>query len=104
MAQTTLTLTRLFLGIGYPSQLWSDHGTNFVGAKHEIKELVEFLGEQKTQKSIYEFCCAEHIEWEFIPKHSPHFSGIWEAAVKSFKTHLKRVIGKVKLTYEEMSE
>ena len=30
-------------------------------------------------------------------------SGIWEAAVKSSKTHLKRVFGKVKLTYEEMT-
>ena len=35
--------------------------------------------------------------------HAPHFSGLWEAAVKSFKTHLKRVTTNVKLTYEELS-
>ena len=96
-------LCRFISRRGYPSQLWSDHGNNYVCAKREIKELVGFLGEQKTQKSIYEFCCAEYIEWKFIPEHSPHFSGIWEAAVKSSKTHLKRVFGKVKLTYEEMT-
>ena len=96
-------LRRFISRRGYPSLLWSDHGTNFIGAKREIKELVEFLGEQKTQKSIYEFCSAEHMEWKFIPEHSPHFGGIWEAAVKSLKTHLKRVIGEVKLTYEEMT-
>lgn len=33
--------------------------------------------------------------------HPPHFGGIWEAAVKSTKTHLRRIIGNVKLTFEE---
>ena len=60
------------------------------------------MREQKIQKSISEFCTAWNIEWRFIPEHSPHFGGLWEAAVKSFKTHLKRVVGSVKLTYEEM--
>ena len=56
---------------GYPSLLWSDHGTNFVGTKNEIQEFIEFLREQKMQKSISEFCTARHIEWRFIPEHSP---------------------------------
>ena len=28
--------------------IWSDHGINFVGAAHEIKELLQFLREQET--------------------------------------------------------
>jgi len=36
-------------------------------------------------------------------EHSPHFRGIWEAAVKSFKAHLKRIVGPVKVTFEEMT-
>ncbi len=54
------------------------------------------MKEQTTQKTISEFCAAKHI-----PERSPHFGGIWEAAVKSFKNHLKRIVGNVKLTYEE---
>ena len=93
-------LRRFVSRCGYPSLLWSDHGTNFVGANRELKELNDILKEQKAQKSISEFCSAKNIEWKFIPEHSPHFGGIWEAAVKSFKNHLKRIVGEVKLTFE----
>ena len=83
--------------------VWSDHGTNFVGAAREIKELFQLLREQKTQDDIADFLSGQSIEWRFIPQHAPHFGGLWEAAVKSMKTHLRRVLGSVRLTYEELS-
>ena len=54
-------------------------------------------------KIISEFCSSKQIVWKFIPERSPHFGGLWEAAVKSFKLHLKRVASNVKLTFEEMT-
>jgi len=36
------------------------------------------------------------------PPHAPHFGSIWEAAVKSAKIHLKRVVSDTALTFEEM--
>ena len=41
--------------------------------------------------------------WTFIPSRGPDFGGLWEAAVKSFKFHLERVIGAATLTFKEFS-
>ena len=50
-----------------------------------------------------DFCTSQNISWKFTPEHAPHFGGLWEAAVKSFKTHFKKILGEVKLNFEELS-
>ena len=50
-----------------------------------------------------DFLSKQDIKWKFIPQHAPHFGGLWEAAFKSMKIHLRRVLGSVKLTFEELS-
>ena len=66
-------LRRFISRRGKPSLIWSDHGTNFVGAAREIRE---FLGTQKSQTTISEFCSSQNIQWKFIPEHAPHFGGL----------------------------
>ena len=97
------SLRRFISRCGKPSLIWSDNGTNFTGAARELKELSDFLEHQKIQQSISEFCSTQHIKWKFIPERAPHFGGLWEAAVKSMKTHLRRIVANVKLTFEEFS-
>ncbi|XP_044765410.1 uncharacterized protein LOC123321740 [Coccinella septempunctata] len=55
----------------------------------------------KLQESIKEFASQNEIEFKFIPPRSPHWGGVWEAAVKSTKHHLKRLIGEAHFTFEE---
>ena len=88
---------------GYPSLIWSDHGTNFVGASREVKQLNTFLCSQQVQGAVSEFCISNNIEWRFIPERAPHFGGLWESAVKSVNLHLSRVVSNVKLSFEEFN-
>ena len=96
-------LRRFVARRGCPSLIWSDHGTNFVGANRELREFNVFLSNQITQGVISEFRSCRNIEWKYIPERSPHFGGLWESAVKSVKNHLKRIVSPVKLTFEEFT-
>uniref|UniRef100_A0A182PWU5 Uncharacterized protein n=1 Tax=Anopheles epiroticus TaxID=199890 RepID=A0A182PWU5_9DIPT len=58
---------------------------------------------QQYLNDVNEFCHSREIEWHFIPPDAPEFGGLWEAAVKSAKNHLKRVVGNVNLTFEELT-
>lgn len=82
---------------GHCAQIWSDNGTTFVGASRELREL------EAIQQSAAEHLELHQTAWHFIPPHAPNFGGLWEAGVKATKFHLKRVIGELTLTYEEMS-
>lgn len=95
------SLKRFVARRGKCSRIFSDNGTNFVGAFNEIKDLGKLINRDHTQ--IEEFLAKEGIKWSFIPPGSPHMGGLWESAVKSCKSHLKKVIGEVKLTFEELS-
>ncbi|XP_039315352.1 uncharacterized protein LOC120359941 [Solenopsis invicta] len=78
---------------GIPEHIYSDNGTNFVGANNKLKEIYALVNQ---------FANQHRIKWHFIPPLAPHFGGIWELTVKSFKHHLKRVIGDSLFTYEEL--
>ena len=86
-----------------PAILWNDYGTNFTGANRELKKLFQFLQDQQSQRVISDFCSVQNIQWKHIPEHAPHFGGIWEAAVKSMKIHLRKVVGEAKLNFEELT-
>ncbi|GFT79582.1 uncharacterized protein TNCV_3177391 [Trichonephila clavipes] len=57
---------------------------------------------RKPDEKLANYLAAEGIEWKFIPARSPNFGGLWEAAIKSCKYHLKRVVNGINLTYEEL--
>ncbi|XP_063892244.1 uncharacterized protein LOC110380377 isoform X2 [Helicoverpa armigera] len=88
-------LNRFVARRGKPKSILSDNGTNFVGTCNELQQLLK-------QSNISYEVAQRGIEFTFAPPYSPHFNGIAEAAVRSTKHHLKRLLQLTHFTYEEM--
>ena len=102
--QSFISALRRFIGRrGRCSIIYSDNGTNMIGARNELSELYETLQKQQNRDQIINMCANERIKWKTIPPRSPHFGGLWEAAVKSFKYHLKRILQNTSLTFPELN-
>lgn len=86
---------------GICSFLYSDCGTNFVGADAALRKM--FNSTSKEIPHLIDLLANDGTKWSFNPPSAPHFGGKWEAAVKSTKFHLLRTIGASILTYEELS-
>lgn len=95
-------LKRFCVRRGKPAHIHSDNGLNFVGANNYILELYSLLNQKEHNNIVTSFLAEDQIKWHFIPARSPHMGGLWEAAVKSAKYHLRRVLGDSCLTYEEL--
>lgn len=83
---------------GLPIAIYSDCGTNFVGAAKQLRQLINREESQATISAAASTC-----EWHFNPPSAPHFGGLWEAAVRSAKRLLVRIMGVHTFTYEELT-
>ena len=63
----------------------------------------EFLKNDNNPEVITNFCTTKSVQWKFTLECAPHFGGLWEVAVKSMKVHFKRIVGEVKLNFEELT-
>ncbi|CAI6351883.1 unnamed protein product [Macrosiphum euphorbiae] len=91
-------LDRFVARRGLPSDIYSDCGTNFVGANKQLHQLIN-----SPENQVVIANARPSFEWHFNPPSAPHFGGLWEAAVRSTKRLLVRVIGTHVLTYEEFT-
>ncbi|GFW67777.1 integrase catalytic domain-containing protein [Trichonephila clavipes] len=88
---------------GAPRHIYSDNGTNFVGARRKLDEIRKLWLSLPTNEAISYYLSKSSIDWHFIPPSSPHFGGIWESGIRSVKFHLKRVLGETILTFEGLT-
>ncbi|KAL0892704.1 hypothetical protein ABMA27_014422 [Loxostege sticticalis] len=87
---------------GHCYDLYSDNGTNFVGANKELQKMIG-KAESELSEELSKLMTLERTRWHYIVPHGPNFGGLWEAGVRCVKSHLKRVVGDSTLTYEELS-
>ncbi|XP_055932063.1 uncharacterized protein LOC129962342 [Argiope bruennichi] len=89
-----LCLRRFIARRGRPKVIYSDNGTNLVGAENSLQKLDWDVIE--TETSI------QRITWKFIPPSAAWWGGFWERIVQMVKKLLRRVLGNACLHYEEL--
>ncbi|XP_062538001.1 uncharacterized protein LOC134206316 [Armigeres subalbatus] len=72
------SLKRFISRRGYPVEIRSDNGTNFVGADRKLREFFEQI--HSSSKNASRYFGNLGINWIFNPPSAPHMGGIWEAA------------------------
>ena len=96
------SLRRFFARRGKSHSIYSDNATNFNVANRKLTELYALFASQQYKEKSQHFVNIKRINWEFIPPRAPHFCGLWEATIKSFKHHLLCIVGNTRITYEQL--
>ncbi|XP_046961242.1 uncharacterized protein LOC124530918 [Vanessa cardui] len=87
---------------GLPSDVFCDNGGCFRGARNQLAELYKLNSSAAHQTLVQAYAAKEGIQFHFTPSYAPVFAGLAEAAVKSMKYHLKRIVLDAALTYEQL--
>ena len=74
-------LRRFIARRGKPDHIYSDNGSNFVGANRISRESLDELN----QESLNQFCCQQEIKWTFNPPTASHMGGAWERMIRSVR-------------------
>ena len=80
---------RCFISLrGAVRQLHCDHGTNFVGAKNELREALK----QCDAKSLEVFLAEKQCEFVFNAPSASHAGGVWERQIRTVRNVLNATL------------
>ena len=74
---------------GCPKKVWSDNGTNIVGARGEMTRSLQSLQRSK----VVEAARRRDVEWTFNPPYASHHGGVWERVIRTVRRVLVAVLG-----------
>ena len=81
--------TRFVSRRGAPSEVFSDNGTNFRGAKTEIKVTLKRWNSDRIDTSLRR----RGVQWFFNPPHASDAGGVWERMIRSIRKILRMLLG-----------
>ncbi|KAK3895047.1 hypothetical protein Pcinc_001215 [Petrolisthes cinctipes] len=91
-------LERFIARRGEPKEIWSDNGTNFVGAQRELHRSIK----DWNQNQIHEHLLKREITWKFNPPEASHMGGVWERQIRTVRAVLAGVIKQQTLDDESL--
>ena len=84
-------LSRFLNRRGPVRQLRCDQGTNFVGAKNELKAALEELDQNRVQEYLVENGC-DWIPFQMNVPHASHMGGTWERLIRTVRSALETLL------------
>jgi len=91
-ADSFLNAYRRFIGRRGPVRhLRSDQGTNFIGARNELKKALEELDVHKVKETLLRDNCDWIILKTNVP-HASHMGGVWERQIRSVRNVLNALL------------
>lgn len=91
-------LRRFMCRRGQVKEMFSDNGTNFVGAERELRDSLALLNHSKIQQSL----STEEIKWTFNPPFGSHHGGSWERLIRTIKKVLYSIVRQQVLDEESL--
>ncbi|PIK40461.1 hypothetical protein BSL78_22688 [Apostichopus japonicus] len=85
---------------GHVQELYSDNGTNFVGANKELKSALQELDENQ----INRFASNHGLKWKFNPPAASHFGGVWERQIRTVRKVLSGILSEQYLRTTQSDE
>ena len=82
-------LIRFLSRRGSPTDLYSDNGSNFVGAERELMMWTVNVDKHRVSSELLE----KRIRWHFNPPHASHRGGVWERIIRSVRRIVTAVCG-----------
>lgn len=94
-AEFVMSLENFIARRGIPTTIYTDNGTNLVGAESEVHRLHDEMLSQTN--ALTRMLASKRITFKRIPARASHMAGIWERAVGLVKYHLKRILKDTKV-------
>ncbi|CAL8084489.1 unnamed protein product [Calicophoron daubneyi] len=93
-----MALMRFISRRGKPKVMFSDNGTNFVGAEAELKRALLHVDQERVQIAL----ANKGIEWNFNPPGASHWGGVWERMIRTTRRLLQAVAKQQVMTDETL--
>ena len=89
-------LKRFIARRGLPRRIVSNNGKTFKGAARFIKKIM-------SNSEVIDYLSGRGVEWHFNVERAPWWGGMFERMVGSTKKCLRKMIGKARLSFDEMN-
>ncbi|XP_037515039.1 uncharacterized protein LOC119391431 [Rhipicephalus sanguineus] len=94
-----MCLRRFVARRGLPRVIYSDNARTFKKTSKDLEKLFQVF----SQEDVSAYLGEKRITWKFILPSAPWWGGWWERLVRTIKLPLRKVLGKARLNFEELT-